>query len=576
MHLTKVTSIGFVILFLFSAAWAEDAVDIPPLEDRVRETQLDNGLKVVVVEREIAPVFFALMNFSVGSTIENFGSTGLSHFMEHMLFKGSKKIGTKDYAAEQPIMEELESVAAEMKEIRISLKNWRFDIFEDYMNEVKSNVQAGAEAGSAAKWQAVLEALPADSTHLPDEWKDTPWIYYDGARNFWADYRKIIERRLRMSELLEQQREYIIQTHIDAIYDQHGAKMVNAYTSYDETGYMVGLPSNCLELWMHLESDRFMNPVFREYYAEREVVQEELLMHENNPRSFLFKNLMTTAFNAHPYGRPIIGWRRDIQLTLRSEMDDHFHRFYGPNNCQITIVGNVNADEAFAMVEDYFGEWEPVEIAHEVTTVEPAQKGEKRIAVEFDAQPMFLIGYHVPAAPHPDYYALSMMQRVLSGGRTSRLYRSIFEKQMLTAGPPYAFVGPGDRYPGLFIFGGAPNAMHTVEEVENAIYQEVETLQTELVSDKEIERIRNQYKTYQLARLKSNQWLAFSLASGFVNRGDWRSIIEDYERLVQVNAEDIKRVANEYFNVRNRTVAYLVKPEAKTAETEQAEGGLEQ
>ncbi len=566
-----------MLMLSFSLLWAEGRVAIPPLEDRVQEIQLDNGLKVVVVERETAPVFFALMNFRVGSTIEDVGKSGLSHFMEHMLFKGTETLGTMDYVKEKPIMDELEKIATRMRDRQIGIEPWRFDKFEALALETKASLPAeSSEQDGGSNWNAVLAALPAGHEGLPADWQKTSWIYTDNGRDYWAEYRSLLADRQRTAELIKEQRQYIQQSALDAVYSQHGGQMLNAFTSYDETGYMVGLPANCLELWMYLESDRFQHPVFREFYSEREVVQEELLGNENEPFERLMKNLIQTAFTAHPYGRPIIGWQEDIKLTLRSEMDQHFHRYYAPNNCQMTIVGNVSAEQVFYFARKYFGSWKPGEAARQVTVVEPEQQGERRVSVEFEAEPRMMIGYHVPAAPEPDFYPLSIVESILSEGRTSRFYKSVFQEQQLTAGPPGAFMGPGDKYPGLFIIVAGPNALHTVDEVEQALLTELEKMKTEPVTAEEIIRVHNRYQTYQLARLKSNQWLAFSLAEGFVNQGDWRSVISDYERLMAVTPADIQRVANKYFTAKNRVVAILTKPSEAAAETVINRKGAEQ
>jgi len=566
--------IGFTLLiFVLSAS----AGDVPPLEDRVKETQLDNGLKVVVVERSNAPVFFSLISFRVGSTIEDVGKSGLSHFMEHMLFKGTETIGTTDFSKEKPIMEEIEQVATKMRDLRVSLEKWRFDIFEKYTAEVKSNlspeVRQVIQQDEASKWKAILGELPVYFQELPDELKQTPWLFTEQKRDFWKDYRKILSYRQQISELITEQRKYIQQNELTSVYNSMGSQMLNAGTGYDNTSYMLGLPSNCLELWMFLEADRFQNPVFREFYSEREVIQEELAMYENQPGSFLFQKFAQTAFTAHPYGRPIIGWKEDIQLALRTEMDNHFHRYYGPNNCQMTIVGNVKAEEVFELAEKYFSSWERGEVAHEVTITEEPQSGERRIEVEFKAEPQMIVGYHVPATPHPDAYAIEMMSSVLSSGRTSRFYKSIFEEQGISAGPPRASLGPGDRYPGVFAVSGAPNGAHTNEDLEAAIYVELEKLKNELVAEREMERIFNNFKSRQLRKLRSNQWLAFSLSSGFLARGDWRSTISDFERMLAVTPEDIKRVANKYLTKTNRTVAYLVKPDEQLSDIEPQMGG---
>jgi len=474
------------------------------------------------------------------------------------------------------LMVELEASGTQLRDLQVGIQPWRFKMFEEHVSDVRQNLTSAQRekfgSDEASTWKLVSNVLPKKTGELPQEWQDSPWIIEDDDNNYWDDYLKVIKLRTKIAELLTEQREYIIQTELDAVYDENGAKMLNAGTSYDMTTYMVGLPSNCLDLWIFMESDRFKNPIFREFYSEREIVQEELLGRLNSPRGILFSSLMQTAFVAHPYGRPIIGWRDDLKLTLRSAMEEHFRKYYAPNNCQITIVGDVDADQVFKLVKKNFGAWEAGETAHQVTVIEPEQIGEKRMAVEFKSEPSLMIGYHVPCAPHPDYYALSMMQSVLTSGRTSRLYKSIYEKGQLTGRPPYAYIGPGDRYPGLFIFGASPNAEHSVEEVENAIYAEIEILKSELVSENELTRIHNNYQKWQLMRMQSNQWLAFSLSSGFLDRGNWRAILEDYNRLMAVSAEDIQRVANKYFKKKNRTVVFIVKPDAEIATETDSEG----
>ena len=564
-------SILMISLILFSVSGLAVAGEAGTLDDRVKEKILDNGLRIVVVERPAAPVFFTLTAFRVGASHESPDHTGLSHFLEHMLFKGTKNIGTKDYASEVPIMDELEEVAGTIRDIQITLKWWRFELFDEYATKVKSElpVELREEIGAdeASGWRAVLKQLPSDFKELPEEWSRSEWLLEDRENNYWTLYRDLLEHRARLADLIVKQREFINQNEFSQIYEVRGGRMQNAFTSYDQTTYMVGLPSNCLELYLYLEADRFTNPVFREFYSEKKVVMEEKRMYMDEPGSLLWKAFMSTAFRAHPYGRPIIGWLSDIELTLRTDMEEHFKRFYAPNNCQFTIVGDVKAKTVFKLAEKYFADWKPSEVADEVTVVEPEQNGERRSEVEYDAEPRLAIGYHVPVAPHPDAYALTMLDYILSSGRTSRMYKSIFVEQSLTASSPSTGQEPADRYPNLFYVEATPKAPHTTEEVETAILEEIEKLKNELVTDRELERIRNRFKMYQLSRMGSNYALAFTLSFAFIDRGNWRTLTEDFNRLMEVNADDIQRVANKYFTKKNRTITTLVKP-LEIAETE--------
>ena len=559
---------------LFFTPLATTNGEVGTLDDRVREKVLDNGLRVVVVERHNAPVFFSLISFRVGSCQELPNHSGLSHFLEHMLFKGTKTLGTTDYKKELPIMEELEAVAARIKDKQVALKPWRFDLFEEYATKVRAELPAEVRekvsSNEAERWRATLDAMPVDLKKLPEEWLVNPWTVEDGDQNHWKNYRELLEERIRLTELIIEHKQYISDSEpMDAIYKRNGSKSLNAFTTNDQTTYMVGLPSNCLELWMYLESNRFKDPVFREFYNERDVVQEEYRQRSSNPGSKLYKRVLQTAFQTHPYSDPVIGNLSDIRLTLRSDMEEHFERYYAPNNCQLAIVGDVDANVVFKMAEKYFGPWKASEVAEEVTVIEPEQDGERRVKVEYQAEPRLIMAFHVPVAPHPDSYPLVMADYILSSGRTSRFYKSIFEEQQLTASAPGIWDAPGERYPNLMMFSATPKSPHTSEEVEEAILEELEKLKTEPISDRELEKVRNSFKKYQLNRMASNQWLAFSLSGVFVNRGDWRTITQDFERLMTVKPEDVQRVARKYFTAANKTVATLVKPE--TSE----EGGME-
>ncbi len=568
-----------LIVFLFTISIIQTALSesAGTLEDRVREKVLDNGLRVVVVERHAAPVFFTLVSFRVGASHESPDHSGLSHFLEHMLFKGTRKIGAKDIEKEMPVMDELEQVAIRIKNIQIALKSWRYEMFDEYATKTKAELppELREEIGSdeATGWREVLKHLPEETKGLPEEWTHSPWLLEDREHQYWTIYRELLELRAELAELIVKQREYIDQAAIEKIYDKHGGKRFNAFTSYDQTTYMVGLPSNCLELWMYIEADRFQNPVFREFYSEKEVVTEEKRNWDNNPGAVFRQSLLKTAFNAHPYGRPILGWMSDIKLTLRTDMEEHFKRYYAPNNCQLTIVGDVDAKKVFKLVEKYFNSWQPSKVADEMTVIEPEQTGERKVMVEFDAEPRLMIGYHVPVEPHPDAYALTMIDYILSSGRTSRFHKSIFVEQGLTASAPSSWRGPGDRYPNLFMINATPKSPHTTEEVEAAILAEIEKLKDEGVTQRELERVRNRFKMSQITRLGSNIWLAFTLSSSFVDRGDWRAVLDDFDRLMAVTTEDVQRVAKKYFTTKNRTVATLIKPAEVVKTDEPGTGG---
>ena len=548
----------------------------PPIEEKVHEMILDNGLKIVVAERHESPVFFTLSSFRVGSCQELPNRSGLAHFLEHMLFKGTKTLGTKDYKAEAPIMEQMEAIAMKIRDNMTVMQAWRYDKFEEYSLKVRSGLPQElldqAAGDEALLWKALLDQLPKDASGLPEELALSPWIISDSEANYWALYHDIIAYRVDIANLFKEQKQYINEEeNLDGIYDVRGSAMINAFTTEDQTTYMLGLPSNCLELWMYLESDRFQNAVFRGFYSEREVIMEELRNHENEPSSVLYYKFIGTAFDGHPYGRPVIGWLGDVRSTLKSDMENFYWKYYTPNNCQITIVGDVKTEEVFKLAKKYFGTWKKGEPSPAVTIIEPDPMGERRISVKLDAEPKIYIGYHVPVTPHPDAYALSIAQSILAGGKTSRFYKNIFEKG-LTAGSPGADDGPSTRYPNLFMVNANPKAPHTTEEVELALYAEIERLKNEPVSEWELERVKNHIRVGELNRFASNQWMAFTLSSQFIQTGQWRNLKDDYTRRLSVTPEDIQRVAKKYLVPENRVVATLVKAESEQANAQQLEG----
>jgi predicted Zn-dependent peptidase len=308
---------------------------------------------------------------------------------------------------------------------------------------------------------------------------------------------------------------------------------------------------------MYLEADQFMHPVFREFYSERDVIIEEASLDVNDPDEQLWEALYGAAFTAHPRGRPILGWTSDIELALRTDMEAHFRKYYAPNNCQITIVGDVNAAEVFDFAAMYFGDWQSRPVDNRITVIEPEQKGIRRARVEFDAEPSLLLGFQAPVVPHPDAYVLKIITNILSMGRASRFYRSIFETQGLTMSPPWSGA-PEGRDVDVLLIGAEPKSPRTAEEVERAILAELKRLKTEPVTEWELERVRNSIRMSRIQWLTSNEWLAVGIADGFALRGDWQTLFADYDRMLAVTAEDIMRVANKYFRENNLTVAELI------------------
>lgn len=479
----------FIILFYCATSYGQE------LELKVKEHILDNGLKLLMLEKHDVPIVSLRIVYKVGSVNERPGITGASHLFEHMMFKGTKIFGTKDFESERPLLEKEDELIAK--------------------------------------------------------------IETEKARGDEADKEKIelLENELR--EVWKKQKELIVKDEMWSIYLKNGATGLNASTSSDATYYYCNLPANRLELWAFMESDRMQNLVLREFYSERDVVMEERrLRTENNPFGLLIEQLNAAAFVAHPYGWPVIGWMSDLQNMKKQEVARYFRQYYSPNNAVIIAVGDVNPAEMTGLVEKYFGKIPRQPPSPEVSTVEPRQVGERRVYVEYDANPVLSIAYHKPAVGHPDQYVFDVIEAILSSGRTSRLYKSLIEDKRIAV-MAHAYGGPS-KYANTFMFFCTPRSPHTAEEVEEAIYEELEKLKTTPVTEHELQKIKNQLEADFIRSLESSSGLASKIAFYEAIYG-WRYINTLVENTLAVTPADIMRVANKYFTKTNRTVAILVK-----------------
>jgi predicted Zn-dependent peptidase len=347
------------------------------------------------------------------------------------------------------------------------------------------------------------------------------------------------------------------------LYQRHGGVGLNASTGKDVTRYTVSLPANRLPLWAAVESDRMGNPVFREFYKERDVVLEERrLRTDDSPNGLLYEAFAAAAFEAHPYGFPTIGWASDIQSLTPAVTEAFFTTYYGPSNAVIAMVGDINPPEVIALIERTFGNIPAMTAPPRVVTVEPPQRGERRLEVEFDAEPILLLGYHKPALGHPDDFVFDVMDSILSEGQTSRLYqRLVREKRLVTAVDTQTSF-PGALAPNLFVMSAVPLAPHTTGEIEEAITEELERLKAEPVEAAELEKVLNNLDAELLRSLRSNSGLASQLAYFQTVAKDWRYVLTARERIAAVTPPDIQRVAAQYLTRSNRTMATLVKPMA--------------
>ncbi|WP_243374085.1 pitrilysin family protein [Geotalea sp. SG265] len=471
------------------------------LEDKVQEYTMKNGMKLLLVERHTSPTVAAWIRYRVGSVDERSDERGLAHLLEHMLFKGTKTLGTINYAEEKPILDKIEQTA---------------------------------------------QALMAEK-----------------AKKDKSDPATLDKLKKELYALEREAEKYTVKEEFFQIYARNGGTGYNAFTSKDGTTYLINMPANKMELWAAIESDRMKNAVLREFYTERDVVMEERRRsYDTEPEGQLWENFAATAFVAHPYGQPTIGWMSDIENLSRTKAEAFLHKYYAPNNAIIAIVGDIKPAEIIVMVEKYFGDIPPGVPVPPVTVEEPQQLGEKRIQVEAEAESQLMIAFHKPTFPSPDDYVFDVIDMLLADGRTSRLYRKLVVEKQLTTDVA-AFTAPGSRYPNLFILAATPRDPHTTAEVESAIYDELERLKKEPVTTAELQQILNKLEYEESRQMISNGGLARNLTEYEATTGSWRYLIEHRRHVAKVTPDDVMRVAQKYLVQTNRTVGTIVKRQSK-------------
>jgi predicted Zn-dependent peptidase len=472
------------------------AQDVASFEKHITVKKLDNGLTVVILERPEAPVFSFYTHVDAGSAQDPLGSTGLAHMFEHMAFKGTDKIGTTDYAAEKVALAKVEQAYAA------------------YISERDRSV---------GRDQAKVK-------ELEKTWKDA----------------------------IAEAQKYVKPSEFFQILERNGAEGVNASTDLDETNYFYSLPDNRLELWAYLESERFLHPVMREFYRERNVVIEERrLRTDSNPIGRLLEQFVTAAFQAHEYHRPTIGWMSDLNTFSATDAKKFFDDYYIPSNMVVVVVGDVKTAETLALVEKYFGRIPSHERPDERTTTEPPQNAERRVVLHDASQPLYLEGYHRPDYNSPDDAVYDAIADLMSSGRTSRLFRVLVRDKKI-ASYSAGFSGlPGNKYPHLFAFYAFPLPGHKPEEMAAAIHEEIERIKKEDVSDEELKMIKTRAKANLIRGLGDNSGLAFQLGIAQARYGDWRELFRQVDRIDKVTKADIRRVANQTFVPTNRTVGII-------------------
>jgi len=491
-------------LLVLAAAVPAAAQDMASFEKNLTVHKLPNGLTVLIYRRPVAPVFSFFTYVDVGAAQEVPGITGLAHMFEHMAFKGTSVIGTRDYAGEKAALAKVDA--------------------SYHAYDAERLKPGGADP---AKLETLKKALK-DAQDAADQ--------------------------------------FIEKNEFSRIVDRAGGVGMNASTSSDQTVYFYSLPANKVELWAYLESSRFLDPVFREFYKERDVVAEERrLRTESTPNGRLFEQFSATAYIAHPYKQPVVGYMSDLQSFTREDAEAFYRKYYVPSNITVAIVGDVNPAQVIPIVDTYFGRIPGGPKPDPLRTVEPPQTAEKAVTLSDPSQPVYMEGYHRPDDNSADDSVYDVIDEVLSAGRTSRLYRDLVRDKKIAAQAGVLNGFPGSKYPALIGVRATPTPGHTNAEVQAAIREQLERLKNEPITDEELKKVKTRAKASLIRGLANNSGIAAQLAITQARKGDWRDLFLSVERLDKVTKEDVMRVAKATFVASNRTVGMIENADAAKA-----------
>ncbi|MGB5986887.1 MAG: insulinase family protein, partial [Desulfobacterales bacterium] len=478
----------------------------------IEEFSLPNGMLFIVVQRPTVGQVACRVAIRAGSALEETGKSGIAHMLEHMLFKGTKNFGTRDWQLDQKLQAQIE-----------------------------------------AAYQAVRRE---QEKRQPDQ--------------------TLIDQKLaEMDDLRRQVQAIYVPQAFSSQLGKNGAVGVNAFTSKDQTQYLMAVPADMIEQWFSMASEQLFEPAWREFYVEKEVIQREwAFRYVNNPNGAAWLDLESTAYHAHPYRNPVIGWKSDMETFSTRDAQAFHDRFYTPANAVAVLVGDISVGRARELAQTYFGRYPGGARAPERVTAEPPQQGARK-SVRFlkgARTPLVRLGFHGALMGSDDFYALDVLTMLLSQGQGARLTQHLVNTGLAVNAWAY---NPDARYASLMVLGGSPpdpeelaksglseperraHYQRACEDLANRLAAEVETLKTERVTPEELERIKVLNELEFLQRIRDNEHLAATLATLEVQTG-WR-YIEDYlARIAAVTPQEVMDAARRYFREENQTTVFVI------------------
>ncbi len=477
----------------------------------VEEFRLENGMKILAVPRRDTPRVFCALYWKVGSVDERPGITGLSHFFEHMMFKGTATIGTTDAKRDAEINAEVDQVMGRVREIQLLHREFE-------RRGSKPNMEEQTRLSQALR-----------------------------------------KHTARYEELIAEQKKITVSEHISKLYMGAGGTGLNASTYYDWTRYFIELPSNKVELFFWLESDRFLRPVFREFYPERDVVKEERRMrYDSTPTGLIHEAFRAMFWQSHPYSWPVIGWMSDIEMYTLADALEYFRIYYSPHRCTAIFVGDVEPAKIRDLATRYFGRIprnkdEPPAIV----TRESEQVAERRMHAEAKSQPSLTVRWHAPGAAHSDTAALDLAMMILDGP-SGRLHRILVEEKnlALAAGSSYWAL----RYGGMADVDARPKEGVSFSDLERGIEEIVEGLKKDGVTERELQKVKNQSLATTARQLQSNKGIGDALGYAEIN-ADWHEAFDYLKRVMAVTASQVREAAVKYLTPQGRNVLIVKRKE---------------
>ena len=463
------------------------------LTKKVSMYRLENGLRVLIYPRGVAPVFSGAVGVRVGGTDEVVGQTGISHMFEHMAFKGTPAVGTEDSNKEKKLLADLEQLVLDSKKKGLPY--------------VGSNISPEIKA----QWDSIHKQLA-----------------------------EVWDREAFVREA-----------------QKRGASDLNATTDKELTRYFMSLPRSAFEFWCWLESERLLNPVMREFYQERDVVKEEKRMrYTDDPAGKLYESLLQTAYQAHPYRNPVIGYDEDISNLTATDLEAFRKKYYVPGNIAIALVGSLNPEQDIEVIKRYFGRLPAGPLPERSQIVEPAQEGQREFTLNLPAAAQTYIAYHKPTYPHADDPALTLALEMLAGSKTSPLYRELVERKQLVVDAGYD-EAPGSAFPNLVVFYLVTKTPHSNQDAIKGFDQVLKKFIAFGITEQELQVAKRRLAISHLGRLKSNISMAVDLVTSELIYNDWKAFLDWYDAVMTVSIDDVRAVVNKYLIINNRTIGFL-------------------